>query len=100
MRLLFALLLVPVAASAEPLVLRNPRITIETPVQAFSAPHAPISKVIYLERCRGGCMVTKANTNDALAGLSTIPQSAGTKSITEFMNKDGQTGAAADAEWN
>ena len=97
---LLALLLPTTTALAEPLVLKQPRITIETPIEAFAAPHAPIGKVIFLERCRGGCTVTKSNTNNALEGLSTIPQSAGTKTITEFMNKDGQTGAAADAEWD
>ena len=100
-RILFAVaLLAPASALAEPLVLAQRRITVDTPVEAFVAPHAPISKVIYLERCRGGCTVTKSNTNDALAGLSTIPQSAGTKTITEFQNFEGESGAAADAEWD
>jgi hypothetical protein len=94
--LLAIALLVPTHAFAER------RIAIDTPVEAFTrspARHAGISHVLYLERCRGGCTVTKSNTNDAKAGLSTIPQSGGVKTITEFQSKDGLTGGAADAEW-
>jgi hypothetical protein len=87
-------LLAPAAALA------GPRLTLPTPVEQFTALEAsPISHVIYLERCVGGCTVMKATTNDALAGLSTVPQTPGTHTITEFRSKDGMTGAAADPEW-
>ncbi|HLL20517.1 MAG TPA: hypothetical protein VK427_00215, partial [Kofleriaceae bacterium] len=75
------------------------RRAIVTPVEEFTNRRATISHVLYLERCRGGCTVTKANTNDAKQNLSTVPQSAGTKTITEFRNRDNQSGAAADQEW-
>ena len=72
------------------------RITIPTPPVA----HEPVSHVIYLERCRGGCTVTKSNTNDAQQGLTILPQTPGTHVLTEFQSKDGVAGAAADVEWN
>lgn len=87
-------LLAPAAAFA------GPRVTLPTPVEQFSAEAAGISHVIYLERCRGGCSVMKSNTNDALAGLSSVPQTPGAHTITEFRSKDGMTGAPADMEWN
>ena len=100
-RFLFAVaLLAPASALAEPLVLAHRRIAIETPAEAFAVPHAPISKVLFLDRCRGGCMVTKSNTNDATKNLSSIPQTAGTVTISEYQNADGESGTAADAEWN
>jgi hypothetical protein len=74
------------------------RITVPTPVDAFT-PHAAISTTIYLERCVGGCTVTKSNTNNAQSSESTIPQQAGSHVISEFVNKDGVAGSAADAEW-
>ena len=96
-RLLLAIaLLAPVHAVAE----RAQRITIEAPLDLTVVPHAPVSRVIYLERCRGGCTVTKSTTNDAQAGLSILPQTPGTHPVTEFMSSDGMTGAAADNEWN
>ena len=78
------------------------RLAIDTPVEAYvTAPrlrHA-ISRVIYLERCVGGCRVTGGSSNDARTLTTTIP-SPGNYTITEFPNADGQRGAAADAEWN
>jgi hypothetical protein len=94
--LLLAFALLPVTAYAE----RGQRITIDTPADLTVAPHAPISPVIYLERCRGGCTVTKSTTNDAQAGLTILPQTPGVHPVTEFLSSDGMPGAAADAEWN
>ncbi|MBA3391851.1 MAG: hypothetical protein H0T89_04355 [Deltaproteobacteria bacterium] len=82
-------------ADAEP---RGPRITIPTPLDGFT-PHAAMSKVLYLERCRGNCTVTKSNVNNAQTNESTIPGQAGMHVLTEFVNRDGVAGAAADAEW-
>jgi hypothetical protein len=75
------------------------RLAIPTPVEAFSAPHAGVSRTIYLERCRGGCLVTGGSINDAENMVSTIPNP-GRYTLTEFENTTGETGAAADAEWN
>ncbi len=85
-------------AGAEP-----QRLAIPTPPTAFVQPSktragAPISNVIYLERCVGGCAITGGSTNDARTLTTTIP-SAGTYTISEFENSQHQTGAAADAEW-
>lgn len=96
-RLLLAVAIV--GAPGHALAERPQRITIDAPAE-LAIEHAPISNVIYLERCRGGCTVTKSSTNDALAGLTILPQIPGTHLVTEFRNKDGMTGAAADAEWN
>jgi hypothetical protein len=87
-------LLAPAAAFA------GPRVVVPTPVEQFGVAEAgAISHVIYLERCRGGCTVTKSNTNDALAGLSSVPQTPGVHTIAEFRSKDGMIGAPADPEW-
>jgi len=75
------------------------RLAIDTPVSAFTLDRHAISRVIYLERCIGGCRVTGGSTNDARTLTSTIP-SPGNYTITEFENALGAKGAAADAEWN
>lgn len=74
------------------------RIAVPTPRSAF-VPHAQISQTLYMERCTGGCTVFKASINDARAMMSTIPVN-GTNNIQEYKNGAGQTGTAADAEWN
>lgn len=61
----------------------------------FASQAAP---VIYMNRCTGGCTVIGGTTNDARANESTVP-SAGTYTLDEFKNAAGQSGAAADAEW-
>ncbi|MBL0215997.1 MAG: hypothetical protein IPQ07_19215 [Myxococcales bacterium] len=59
-----------------------------------------VSKIIYLERCKGGCLITKGGLDDALTLHSTIPKGNATEfTLAEFENSAGQTGAAADAEW-
>jgi hypothetical protein len=88
----------PPPPSPAPWSAAGPRLTISTPVDAFT-PHAGISKTIYLERCRGGCTVTKSNTNNAQTMESSIPQQAGSSVLSEFVNRDGMAGTAADAEW-
>ena len=75
------------------------RVVVRTPVEAFATPHAQISQILYLERCTGGCTVTKGPKNDARTMTSTIPDIQ-TSQIGEFVNAAGQTGAMADAEWN
>ncbi len=78
-----------------------------TPPEAFTdrPVGATISPYIYLNRCTGGCSVQAGSMNDARTNTSTIPKmGAGcpgfpTCVINEYQNADGQTGAAADAEW-
>lgn len=76
----------------------GPRLAVSTPLDQFTTVNAKISGVIYLERCRGNCVVTKG-TNDARAMSSSIPQGPGAHTISEYRNGAGQSGAAADAEW-
>ncbi len=76
----------------------------------------PGLSTIYLNRCTGGCTINgTVATDDATTHQSTIPcagtvmqqaggfscsgNSAGTYMMGEYVNLQGQTGAAADAEW-
>jgi hypothetical protein len=71
-----------------------------TPPEQFrSSPPFEVSNVLYLNRCKGGCMVTGGGINDARQHISTYI-AAGPHTVSEFKNNAGQTGAAADAEWN
>ena len=58
---------------------------------------APVSRVIYLERCVHGCTV-RLGGNDARSNTSIIPKQS-ISTIAEFTNSAGQSGAAADGEW-
>jgi hypothetical protein len=91
MRLALAVLMSTAAiAGAAP----GARITVPVAPQ----PAGQISRVLYLERCIGGCRVTSNGVNDARAMASSIPPP-GIYTVTEFANTDRQTGAAANAEW-
>jgi hypothetical protein len=57
------------------------------------------SPILYLNRCKGNCRVEGGNIDDARAMKSSVP-AAGMWVVEEFKNSAGQTGAAADAEWN
>lgn len=85
---------------------------VETPPSALQIvpPHAVVSPIIYLNRCRANykgagttpCEVTKGGLNQASNLTSTIPDgAAGTKyTLSEYQNGLGQSGAMADAEWD
>lgn len=78
-------------------VLGTTRQMVVTPTEAFTGnTGAAVSPIIYLNRCTGGCMVTRSDHNDAKLHLATMVQ---TGVLSEFANDAGQTGAAADAEW-
>ena len=78
------LVVTPVAPSVEP---------------APAASVGNVSKIIYLERCKGGCTMRKG-TDDARAYTSSIPDgTAAEYPIGEFENEAGEIGAAADADW-
>jgi hypothetical protein len=82
---------------------------------AIASAEPAVSPYLYLNRCVGGCTVT-GGFDDARAMTSSIPCSsgatctgggcmctggnAGTYVISEFRDSAGQTGAAADPEWN
>ncbi|MEJ7598934.1 MAG: hypothetical protein WKG01_13580 [Kofleriaceae bacterium] len=72
-----------------------PRLSITVEPRAVPA---ELSRVIYLERCRGGCTVIGDSVTDATALRSTIPPT-GPHTISEFENAAGVRGAPADAEW-
>lgn len=87
-------LLVARTAGAEPR-----RIAVDTPPDAFNRKQAAAAPYLYLNRCSGGCTITGGSTNDATMHLSAIP-SAGVYTVSEYENAAGETGPAADAEWN
>lgn len=75
------------------------RLAIDTPPEAFTHERAALSRVIYLERCIGGCRVTGGSSNDARTLTSSIP-APGAYTVTEFRNATGLSGPSANAEWN
>jgi hypothetical protein len=90
------LAVLPSIASAAP----ARRVYVETPPQTLSLTEkAAPATVLYLNRCTGGCRVTSNGTNDATTGKTSIVP-AGEYVISEFANALGNTGAAADDEWN
>jgi len=92
--LLVCLALVGRGAAAEPR-----RVVVDTPPEAFTRPQAAGTPYLYLNRCVGGCSIIGASMNDAAQGMTTIP-AAGSYTVAEFTSVTGQTGAAADDEWN
>ena len=108
--LLLLLLLVPALASAEP----GPAVLLNDRVQPRAEP-AVVAKVLYLNRCAGGCTVHGAATDDATTQTSSLPCNggatcgnggcscpgfgSGTFAVHEFTNDAGQAGSAADADW-
>ena len=64
------------------------------PRSAFSAAGDPISNIIFLDRCVGGCTVHSGGINDARTTTSTIPHGGDSASYTvsEF--------AYSDDDWN
>ena len=74
-------------------------VVVDTPMHEFTNPGAEISPYIYLNRCSGGCTIIGGSINDARTNTSTIP-STGTHMVAEYRNAAGETGQAADAEWN
>lgn len=71
------------------------RITVDTPPARRAG--APISRTLYLERCKGGCALTMG-PNDARTN-TTMLLLVNSATVTEFANSGGQTGALADADW-
>jgi len=74
------------------------RLVVDAPVAGLVSRSAVISPTIYLERCIGGCSVHRGTDNDSRSNTSTIPKVQNAV-ISEFVNGQGQRGAAADAEW-
>jgi hypothetical protein len=72
------------------------RVIVEAPAQPEGA---AISNVLYLERCRGGCVITKGSGTDARNNSSSIPANP-TSTLSEFVGAGGVPGPASDEEWN
>ncbi|MGE0399534.1 MAG: hypothetical protein AB7T06_22660, partial [Kofleriaceae bacterium] len=92
LRSLVLVLLVASTAHAEP----KRRVIVDAPAQAADA---AISNVLYLERCAGGCVITKGSGTDARNNSSSIPAGP-TSTLSEFVGASGVAGAASDEEWN
>lgn len=71
------------------------RVIVEAPAQ----PAGFTSNTLYLERCRGGCTITKGAGTDARNNSSSIPANA-TSTLSEYISAAGVPGAASDDEWN
>lgn len=79
------------------------RIAVDTPPDRRAAPFALGSRTLYLNRCRGGCIVTKGD-NDARNHMSSIPNPNAVVpgpsfTISEYRDAANRMGAGADAEW-
>jgi hypothetical protein len=78
-------LLAPALASADP----KPPATVLVP-EKFVAEHAQAAQVLYFNRCRNGCTVVKAATDDVRTRSSTIPigNIGASFTLTEFKHGD------------
>jgi MYXO-CTERM domain-containing protein len=84
-----------VAAAPAPAAAEAPaRGRLETAPLLLGTYHAQVAKLLYLNRCRGGCTITKAGLSDARTHLSAIPNgpSGQVFTLTEY--------AWGDAEWD
>jgi hypothetical protein len=91
---LLALLLLAGTAGAEPR-----RVAVDTTRDGFQGASGTVT-YLYLNRCSGGCPITKSDVNDAAAHWSSIPPLPGSYTVTEFANAAGDIGALADADWS
>ena len=80
--------LVPAIAAA------SPKPTMTVPYVPATAEHAQTAPILYFNRCRGGCTVTKAGTNDVRSRTSTIPEGNNGQQFTLSEWRHG------DAVWN
>ena len=58
-----------------------------TPVEHFST-SSSVSPVLFLNRCVGGCVVHKGDTNDAVNAISSIPTGTGDFTLSAFAMSD------------
>jgi hypothetical protein len=104
----------PGRAAAEPAIRAAPgplltvdglpgrRVVVDAPVDPV-APLAMAPRTLYLNRCSGGCVITRGN-NDARNHVSSIPNPTATApgpsfTIGEYRDVSNRSGAGADAEW-
>lgn len=94
LRLCLALALLEGVAGAD-----GRRVIVTTPSPSLTELAATPATVLYLNRCSGGCTIVSDGTNDAVNQHTSILPG-GRYLVSEFANDSGQTGSAADAEWN
>jgi len=96
-------MVVAATASAEPArgtITGGPRAVMIVPAPRLTTPPPAISKTLYLERCKGDCVIhSNGSTSDARTNFSAIPNP-GDYNVNEFENAAHVPGIAADAEWN
>lgn len=71
-------------------------------VPSGAVPHHAVSKVLFVNRCSGGCTIGAADQQNAPMNITAVQGIVRGQNYTipEFRNFAGQTGTAADAEWN
>jgi MYXO-CTERM domain-containing protein len=88
----------PAASPGTVSIAAGQRIAVDTPREDYTDEDALTSPVIFLDRCRNDCQISRG-PNDAKIDQSTIPNQE-MSTVREFTNSTGQTGGAADTEWN
>jgi hypothetical protein len=84
-------LVLPVITSGA--ALAGPKlVTVEVPESSLVGRDQTISHILYLNRCKGGCMVQGGSINDSRINSSTIPGDSQAHLLTEFNGND--------TEWN
>ena len=78
------------AAFVPAIAAANPKMPITVPHVPATAEHAQTASVLYFNRCRGGCSITKAGNDDARSRQSRLPQGNPGQvfDITEFRHGD------------
>ncbi len=94
---LFAMATMAASGTAAP---ATRRLAIRVDAPPWDPARAVGRATIVLERCRGGCLVTYGDRDDARTTTSSVPQGPGLEfRVGEFVNGEGQRGGAADVEW-
>jgi Bacterial Ig domain len=93
LRLWLALALLGGVAAAE-----GRRVFVPTPPESLTEQAATPAKVLYLNRCTGGCTIVADGTNDAV-GQHTSILPGGRYVLSEYVASNGMTGSGADVEW-
>lgn len=93
LRLWLALALLAGVAAAD-----GRRVIVNTPPESLTVQAATPARVLYLNRCTGGCTVVADGTNDAVNQHTSILPG-GRYVLGEYVASNGMTGSGADAEW-
>jgi hypothetical protein len=70
--------------SGSPTPANGQRIAVDTPAEQFTAHAGTPSRILYLNRCTGGCVVHGGPINDAKSETSSIPMGAGPFTIGAY----------------